>query len=368
MTAGLRPTIHAAPETARPGVRPRVTIVTAAYNERDSLPRYEEAVRQVLFSRSDYDFDVLLVDDGSTDETWELIGKMAQRDSRFRGIRLSRNFGAHIADSAGVLEASGDAVAILPCDLQDPPEVILQFLQRWQTGAKVVWGARRTRDDPSWRRMTSRIFCALIRKFAMPRGSKFTTGGFFLLDAEVVKCFRAFPEHNRITFAIVAWTGFDQAVVEYDRRRRTTGVTGFNFARMIKSMYDAFIGFSSVPSRLMTWCGILFSLVAFALGGHLFVNWLSGRPLPGWTSVMLTLAVSFGVQFFLMGIVGEYLHRIYTEVVRRPLFFVSGRTSAVAGPHPLDDEPVVRTEANGSAAPLADRAECTGAGREVARG
>jgi dolichol-phosphate mannosyltransferase len=326
-------------ECRRPGGRPRVTLVTPAYNESESLPPYEAAVRGKLFANDAYDFQVVMVDDGSTDQTWQLICQMARSDSRFRGVRLSRNFGAHVAASAGIFEASGDAVAILPCDLQDPPEVILEFLEKWRAGAKVVWGRRRTRDDPMWRVLTSRWFSALVKRYAMPRGSQFTTGGFFLLDASVAECFRAFPEHNRITFAIVAWTGFDQAVVEYDRRRRTTGVTGYTFARMIKSMYDAFMGFSSVPGRLMTWCGIVASLLAFVLAGQLYLNWLSGHPVLGWTSVMMTLTGSFGLQFLLMGVVGEYLHRIYTEVTRRPLYFVSGRTTpAERGPGCSDDQ------------------------------
>ncbi len=350
---------RAAPPTgeALPGRIPRVTIVTPAYNERESLPLYEDAVRRILFATPAYAFDVILVDDGSNDETWKTICDMAHRDSRFRGLRLSRNFGEHIAVSAAVLEATGDAVAILSCDLQDPPETILEFLSAWRDGAKVVWGRRRTRDDPWWRVLTSRWFSALVGRYAMPRGSKFTTGGFFLLDAAVAECFRAFPEHNRITFAIVAWTGFDQAVVDYDRRRRTKGVSGYTFPMMIKSMHDAFIGFSSVPSRLMTWCGIVVSIVAFALGGHVFWNWLSGDPLRGWPSMMLTLTVSFGVQFFMMGIVGEYLNRIYTEVVRRPLFFVSDRTkTSAAAASPVDDVAGPRAASNARIGAAADRA------------
>lgn len=328
MTNGIR--VSGVPQTRdalRDGI-PRVTIVTPAYNESESLPLYEEAVKKALFANSAYDFDVILVDDGSTDETWKSICGMVNRDSRFRGIRLSRNFGEHVAVTAGVLEATGDAVTTLSCDLQDPPETILEFLAAWQGGAKVVWGRRRTRDDAWWRVLTSRWFSTLVRRYAMPRGSKFTTGGFFLLDASVAECFRAFPEHNRITFAIVAWTGFDQAVVEYDRRRRERGVSGYTFSMMIKSMHDAFIGFSTVPSRLMTWCGILISMVAFGLGGHVLWSWAAGHPLPGWSSTMLTLSVGFGIQFFMMGVVGEYLNRIHTEVVRRPLFFVSDRTHA----------------------------------------
>ncbi|MGH8706196.1 MAG: glycosyltransferase family 2 protein [Burkholderiales bacterium] len=306
----------------------RVTVITPVFNERDALPPYVETVRTVLLARADIEFDVLFVDDGSTDNSWELIEGICGADRRFRGVRLSRNFGAHIALCAGFDAARADAVAILACDLQDPPETVLEFVDKWKAGADIVWGHRRRRDDLLWRRLVSRLFGAAMRRYAMPRGSRFTTGSFLLADRKVVEAVQRMREHSRITFALVAWTGFRQEIVPYDRRRRAAGKSGWTFWRMILAMYDAFVGFSVLPIRLTTALGIAISLLNVPLAIYLVTRWLLGNPLPGYTSVMLVLTVFFGIQFLLMGLIGEYLYRIYLEAMQRPLYFVADRCGA----------------------------------------
>lgn len=306
---------------------PRISILTPVYNEEETLPLYINAVNEVLFTNPNYDFHVLFIDDGSHDRSWEIIRNICEKDSRFQGIRLSRNYGSHIALSAGFMNSDGDAVAILACDLQDPPEVIIAFLKKWESGAQIVWGRRRTREDVRWRTFASNIFYKLLRRFAMPRGSKFTTGSFLLVDKKVVECLRQFPEHNRITFALVAWTGFEQAIVDYDRKKRVAGKTGWSFNKMIKAMYDTFIGFSLLPIRIMTIAGILVSFLAVVISIYLVYEWFVGRPVMGWTSLILAIILLFGVQFLFMSITGEYLYRVYSESVRRPLFFISDKTN-----------------------------------------
>ncbi len=303
--------------------RRRVTIVTPVYNEEACLPLYVESVRRTLLARTDIDYDVLFVDDGSTDRSWELIERICAADARFRGLRLSRNFGAHIALCAGFDAVRADAVAVLACDLQDPPEAVIEFVGKWKAGADIVWGHRRQRDDSLWRRLASRVFGATMRRYAMPRGSRFATGSFLLADRKVVQAVQQMREYSRITFALVAWTGFRQEIVEYDRQRRRAGASGWTFWRMIRTMYDAFVGFSALPIRLTTSLGIAISLLSIPLAIYLIASWLLGDPLPGYTSVMLVLTVFFGIQFLLMGLVGEYLYRIYLEAVRRPLYFVA---------------------------------------------
>jgi glycosyltransferase involved in cell wall biosynthesis len=311
---------------SRPQV-PRVTIVTPVYNEAAGLPSYEQTVRDALLSRPDCVARVLLIDDGSTDDSWRRICEIAARDPRFRGLRLSRNYGSHVALSAGFANAGdADAIATLACDLQDPPAVVPQFIDAWKQGADIVWGKRKTRAESALRVWTSRAFERLIARFAMPRGSKFTTGSFLLIDRRVAECFARFQEQNRVTFALVAWTGFAEAVVEYHRQQRVAGASGWTYGRMVKTMYDTFIGFSLLPIRVMTIAGAAVSLLTIPLGAYLLTVRLMGRPFPGWTSVMLALTIFFGLQFLMMGVVGEYLYRIYAEVVRRPLYFVSATT------------------------------------------
>lgn len=303
--------------------KPCITIVTPVFNEEASLPTYAAAVERELFDDDGIEVRVILVDDGSTDSSWSIIEDLCARDDRYRGLRLSRNFGAHAALSAGIENADGDAVATLAADLQDPVAVIGEFVDAWRGGAQIVWGRRRSRDDEGWRVLASRLFFRLIRRYAMPRGSKFATGSFFLIDRRVVECFKQFPERNRITFALVAWTGFRQDVVLYDRERRSAGKSGWSFGRMLKAMYDTFIGFSEVPARLMTITGLVTSLFSIPFSIYLVVSWWLTDTVPGWTGLMLGLTVFFGLQFLMMGLVGEYLYRIYSEVTARPLYFIS---------------------------------------------
>ena len=309
-------------------------VLTPVYNETAGLEAYEQAVRATLLSRTDCDVRVLFIEDGSTDDSWQRIQAIAARDGRFRGIRLSRNYGSHIALSAGFANmGDADAVATLACDLQDPPDVVARFIDAWRRGADIVWGKRTTRDESSFRIWTSRLFESLIRKHAMPRGSQFTTGSFLLVDRNVAACFAQFQEHNRVTFALVAWTGFTEAVVEYERQRRRTGKSGWTYGRMVKTMYDTFIGFSQTPIRVMTITGGVVSLLTLPMAGYIVYHRIAGHPILGWTSTMLPLTLFFGLQFLMMGIVGEYLYRIYAEVVRRPLYFVSATTDSAPVTH-----------------------------------
>ena len=308
--------------------KPKVTIVTPVFNEEDSLDTYVTTVKRVLLDHPDYFIRVLFIEDGSHDASWQRIMEINRADSRFSGVRLSRNFGSHVALSAGIDLADGDAVATLACDLQDPPATILEFLEKWRQGNAIVWGHRRTRQDSNWRAWTSNAFRALLRRYAMPKGSLFTTGSFLLMDRIVVDCFRKFREQNRITFALVAWTGFDQAVVHYDRLPRVSGKSGWSFSKMIKTMYDAFIGFSLLPVRIITWAGLTFFLLSILITLYLVLSWGLGHPVPGWHSLMASMSLLFGLVFMMLGILAEYLSRIYSEVVNRPLYFISQRTDA----------------------------------------
>lgn len=313
--------------------RPSVVVVTPVYNEADCLGDYREAVG-VLLSSKEFDFRVLFVDDGSSDGSWRIIREFCAADERFEGLRLSRNYGSHVALSAGFRKAGGDAVVTLACDLQDPPEVILEFLEKWRAGAKIVWGRRRQRTEGFFRVWASNVFASLLRRFAMPRGSKFTTGSFLLADRKVVNCFREFQEHNRITFALMAWTGFDQEVVDYDRVERTSGTSKWSMFMIAKTFYDAFIGFSQVPVKFITGIGLVVFLFSLVLSLYLVISWFFENPLPGWTSTVLAISVFSGIQLLLMGLIGEYLYRIYSEVTRRPLYFISEETDSNDGDRP----------------------------------
>ncbi len=297
--------------------RPRIDVVSPLFNEEANFTQFIASIEHELLTYEAVDWHFILVDDGSTDHTWEMIERQCRLSPRFRGIRLSRNFGFHAAVAAGIEHSSGDAVATLAADLQDPPGTIVAFAESWMRGADIVWGWRRTRAEPRWRVMASNVFAGLIRRYAMPGGSKFTTGSFLLIDRKVVGCLRQMPEHTRVTFARVAWTGFRQEIVLFDRGPRHTGRSKFSFGKLLSTSYDTFVAYSSLLPRLVSVVGLLFALIGFGLGIYSFINWLATSTVPGWTGLMVTLTIFFGVNFLILGAMTEYLLRIFLRVRRR---------------------------------------------------
>jgi glycosyltransferase involved in cell wall biosynthesis len=308
----------------------KLVVVTPVYNEESTLNSYVEQVSRVLLSRSDVDICILFVDDGSSDGSWDLIQR-ATDNGRFASIRLSRNFGPHVALAAGFdhIPADAHAIATLAVDLQDPPETILEFIDEWRKGADIVWGSRRSRADHGLRRTASRVFEIVLRWYAMPADSKFQTGSFFLIDRAVLDCVRLMREHGRVTFALVAWTGFNQTVVAYDRRQRKAGRSGWTPAQMLSTAYDVLIGFSPLPAKLFTRLGIILLFGSILTLIYLVITWLSRDVQPGWTGLMATMILCFGLLFVMLGISFEYLYRIFIETKGRPLYFVSQRSADV---------------------------------------
>ncbi|WP_316229335.1 glycosyltransferase family 2 protein [Bradyrhizobium sp. SZCCHNR1070] len=305
--------------------RPRLLVITPVYNEAANLDRYVAETTRTLGTSENTDIRFLLIDDGSADGSWAKIEQICRDNPAFSGLRLSRNFGAHLALTAGMdhVGPDVDVVATLAADLQDPPDTVLRFLTEWRKGASIVWGRRRTRRDHGWRRLVSMLFENLIRRYAMPRGSKFTTGSFFLADRRVVDCFKEMRESARVTFALIAWTGFDQAVVDYDRASRTAGKSGWTFGRMIHAFYDVVMSFSQMPARVLTTVGLATSALSGAALIYLVGIWLFSEVQPGWTGIMATMTLFFGVLFLMLGIISEYLYRILLETKKRPLYFVA---------------------------------------------
>ena len=308
----------------------KITIVTPVYNEEENLPDFFNVLDKVLFSNRDYEFEVLLIDDGSRDRSWELICAGAVRDKRFKGIKLSRNHGSHHALAAGFSFARGDAVATLACDLQDPPETINRFIEQWEKGFDIVWGVREKRDD-SWSNiLTSKFFERLIRKWAAPPGSQFATGSFFLMDRKVLDYYNNLKEQNRVTFAVVAYLGFTQKQVPYERKARKKGKSGWNFSKKIKTMYDAIIAFSYMPVRIITFLSIAALVAVPPLGGYVLYLYFMGRTRNiGYVSIILTVAIFGSLILFNLSLVLEYLMRVYSNTTQRPIFIISELTENV---------------------------------------
>ena len=308
-----------------------LTIVIAAYNEQSALPVMHARLARVL-DGLDLDCRVLYVDDGSRDRTWDVLRDIAAGDPRVSLLRLARNFGKELALTAGLDQVHTDAAMVLDADGQDPPELIPAFVAKWREGYDVVYGTRTRRDGETWlKKFTAAGFYRVMRWLSqtdIPRD----TGDFRLMSRRVLDALRQLRERQRFMKGLFTWVGFRQVTLPYDREARLAGDTKFNYWRLWNLALEGITSFSTVPLRLATYVGVLTALVAFGWGLWIIartVVW--GDPVQGWPSLMTVVLFLGGLQLVALGIVGEYLGRMYVESKQRPLYLVS----ETVGPPPL---------------------------------
>jgi len=301
--------------------RPVFSVVAPIYNEAETLPHFYIRVVAAM-ERLDEPFELVLVNDGSRDDSIAVMRALHERDPRVRVVDFSRNFGHQVAISAGLDHARGEAVIIIDSDLQDPPEVILELVAQWRQGAEVVYAQRRTRPgETRFKLLTAAAFYRLIRRLTsvdIPRD----TGDFRLLDRKVVDTLVAMKEHHRFMRGLSVWVGFRQEAVQYDRQERYAGETKYPLAQMVRFALDAITGFSYVPLQLATTLG--FVLAGLSLLGIVVavVLRLLNVAIQGQTTTLIVVLLLGGIQLIFLGIIGEYLGRIYDEVRGRPLYVV----------------------------------------------
>jgi dolichol-phosphate mannosyltransferase len=303
------------------------------FNEEDVLPLMRRRLEAVLAGPLQaLRPQVILVDDGSTDRTAELMRALVAADARYQALILSRNYGHQIALTAGLDHATGDAVVVLDADLQDPPELIPEMLARWREGSDVVFGQRTSRaDDSPAKRLTARCFYWLIRHLSgvdIPDNA----GDFRLMDKAVVQALRRMPEHFRFVRGLVAWVGFRQVAVAFERAPRAAGVTKYPWKKMFLFAIDAVFAFSAVPIRLATLMGLVFVAIAGEeVLRTLYLRLVSGVTIPGFSAIFIAVLIVGGLNLLFLGIIGEYVGRIYVETKNRPLYFVQEFVSKEPG-------------------------------------
>ena len=308
--------------------RPTLSLVLPIFNEEAIIPELDRRLRQ-FFEHVDgavgQDWEVIFVNDGSQDGSLPLLREMAEGERRYRVVVFARNFGHQMAITAGLDRAEGDAVVVMDADLQDPPEVVNDMLARWREGFDVVYGVRSTRHGETWfKRMTAAAFYRLLRVMLGGVSIPVDAGDFRLMSRQVVLTMRALREQHRFVRGMVAWVGFRQSAVRYERPPRFAGETKFPFRKMLRFAIDGITSFSVVPLRMATWLGVAAGLVALAGGLWAFyVKLFASGVVPGWTTIMILVAMGSSAQLLMTGILGEYVGRIYEEVKRRPLYVVS---------------------------------------------
>lgn len=301
---------------------PTYSVVIPVFDERQTLPELFRRLQDLL-DRLDGAGEVILVDDGSTDGSLEQMIEMSVQDRRFRVLGLSRNFGHQTAITAGLDFASGDAVIVMDADLQDPPEVALALAEQWRTGFDVVYAVRRSRrGENRFKRYTAAAFYRLMSKLAAVEIPE-DTGDFRLVDRKALEAYKTMRESDRYVRGMFSWIGFRQTGVPYDRDERFAGRTKYPLRKMTSFALDGILSFSNAPLRLALGVGFAVSVVSFVFGLVAVVLKLAGAfTVPGWASIVVVTSFIGGVQLVVLGVVGEYVGRIYDETKKRPLYIV----------------------------------------------
>lgn len=304
--------------------RKRISYVFPIYNEEGNIPLLYTTLLETIAPVEDrYDFEFVFVNDGSRDRSLALLTELAERDPRVVVVDFARNYGHQLAVTAGIDVADGDALVIMDSDMQDPPRVSLELIERWEAGADVVYAQRRTRKDSAFKRATAHGFYWTLSKLAsidIPRN----TGDFRLISATVADELRKYREHSRFLRGMVSYVGFRQEAVEFDRDARHAGETGYPLSKMIRFAADGILSFSVVPLQIISRLGELIAALSFV--AFLYVALLRifnpDAAVPGWAFLASGIFLLGGLQLVMLGLLGAYIGRIYTEVQGRPLYGV----------------------------------------------
>ena len=316
----------------------KISIVVPCFNEEAVLPILVERLTAAAPAWGG-DYEIICVDDGSRDRTWSLLQAQFQRDPHWRGLSFARNFGHQTAVSAGLYYATGDAVVVIDADLQDPPEQVVRLLAKWREGFEVVFATRTQRQDPLIKRILAWGFYRLLQKLT-PLPMARDAGDFCLLDKKVVAVINALPERSRYLRGLRTWCGFRQTSVEFERGERAAGVPQYTFRKSFKLAMDGLFSFSAAPLRLATYLGLwvsgfAFLGVLFTLAQKLFAHQFAKiglEPGAGFPTIVISILFLGGVQLICLGILGEYIGRIYEEVKGRPLWIIRDSTGLVPPP------------------------------------
>ena len=302
-----------------------LSLVVPAFNEEEAMEQSFERTYRAMRSIG-YPFEIIYIDDGSRDRTWEIISRLAREHEEVKALRFSRNFGHQLAVTAGMDEAKGDAVIIMDADLQDPPEVIADMVKAWEQGADIAYGKRMHRKgETAAKKFTAWCYYRLLN-FMSAYPIPLDTGDFRLLDKAVADEFKVLREHNRFLRGMSAWLGYNAVPVEYVREERCAGKTKYTLKKMLRLAADGIFGFSSKPLTLIGWAGIAVLCIAL-LGLIATIACAAVTGVPGWLWAVCALVLLDGVILCAMGVQGAYTQRIYDEVKGRPLYIIKERQS-----------------------------------------
>ncbi len=310
-------------------MKPLLSIIIPVLNEEKVFPELLNRIETLCLKMQDsYDYEVLFIDDGSVDGTWEMIKAAAGKREYIRGFSFARNFGHQIALTCGHEYAKGDAILTMDADLQDPPELVEQMLCEWRNGADIVLAKRTARQgESSFKLITAHAFYRLLG-FLSPVKLPIDVGDFRLLSSRANKILKDMPERSRYLRGLVGWIGLPTKVIEYERQQRMAGETKFSLSKMIKFSLDGIISMSSRPLKLAYMFALLgsFPFLLFLLGSFIAWKWYNVRMVPGWASLLLAIVIFGSLIMIMLGVIGEYVARIYDDTKQRPHFVLRETT------------------------------------------
>ena len=305
----------------------KVSLIIPMYYEEEVAEECYSRVKSVLNNLSNYEHEILFINDGSKDKTLEILETIANKDKKVKVLSFSRNFGHQCAVTAGLQYVTGDAIVIIDADLQDPPELIPDMLKLWESGNEVIYGKRKTRDGESkFKLLTAKMFYKTLNALSDVEIPK-DTGDFRLVDRKVVEVINSLPEHNKFLRGLFSWVGFNQTPFEYERKERFAGKTKYPFKKMIKLASDGIISFSTKPLKLVGVLGIISVIISlgiliYSILSFIF-NW--NNLTSGWTSLMITMTFLGGMILISLWMMSEYIARIYDEVKQRPQYIIKNK-------------------------------------------
>jgi polyisoprenyl-phosphate glycosyltransferase len=304
-----------------------ISVIIPIYNEEGNIAVLFQRLSEVT-SRLNVDTEYIFINDGSKDRSIHLIKELAEKNSSVKYIDFSRNFGHQIAVTAGLDHCTGKVVVIIDADLQDPPELIIDLYAKWKEGYEVVYARRRAREGEGFlKKFTARMFYRILKKITTIN-IPVDTGDFRLIDRKVVDVLKQMPEQQKFLRGQISWIGFRQTYVEYDRDARHAGKTGYTYKKMIRFALDGITSFSNLPLKFATITGFIVSGITFVMILYaLYARFISKDYVPGWTSLMLAVLFIGGVQLISIGIIGEYISRLSSNVRKRPLYIVKEKNT-----------------------------------------
>ena len=331
---------------AASGSKSLISLVAPVYNEAEVLDAFYERAARVLTALEGFSYEILFIDDGSSDGSYRQLAGFAARDPHVRVLKFSRNFGHQIAITAGIDRACGDCVVVIDADLQDPPEIIESMVEKWREGFDVVYGVRAEREgEKPLKLITASAFyrlLGLVSDIQIPP----SVGDFRLLGRRAVNELRNLREKDRFVRGLVSWIGFRQTGISYSRDKRYAGKTKYPYRKMFRFAFDGIFSFSTAPLQLATWMGYAASVLAFLYLISVFVQKALGYTVEGWATIMVALLFLGGVQLICIGILGEYLGRIFNEVKPRPMYVIEetlGTDQAATERQSIDPRPSEHT-------------------------